>query len=155
MRIRLLSLLVALSAVLAVAPAARAQAAGVVGKVDTQKVFQNYKDAQEAQSRFRREAQAYQEELADDQKKLEEAKKAKKPEDEIAKMQKRFEEDLKPKKSRVEALDRELSGKIKKDIEQVIADVAKSKGIATVLDKQVVLYGGVDLSDEVLKRLNK
>lgn len=130
-------------------------AAGNLGYVETQRVFQQYKAAQQAQSRFRHEAQSYQEELAADQRKLEEARKAGKSADEINRMQRRFEEELKPKKTRVEGLDRELSGKIKHQIENVIGEVAKSKGIATVLDKQVVLYGGIDLTDDVVRRLNK
>lgn len=137
------------------APSLAAPPAGALGYVDTQKVFQGYKEAQTAQSKFRREAQAYQEDLADAQKKLEEARKAGKSPDEINKMQKKFEDELKPKKTRVEALDRDLSGKIKKQIEQVIAQVAKAKGVPTVVDKQVILYGGTDLTDDVLSRLNK
>ncbi len=143
------------AAVVAGPTAAQAQGAGSIGYVDTQKVFQGYKDAQTAQNRFRKEAQAYQEDLAEAQKKLEEARKAGKSEAEINKMQKQYEDQLKPKKSRVEALDRELSGKIKKQIESVIGQVAKSKNIPTVVDKQVILYGGVDLTNDVLNRLNK
>lgn len=137
------------------APSLAAAPAGAIGYVDTQKVFQGYKEAQTAQNKFRQEAQAYQEDLADAQKKLEEARKAGKSPDEINKMQKKFEDELKPKKTRVEALDRDLSGKIKKQIEQVIAQVAKAKGVPTVVDKQVILYGGTDLTGDVLSRLNK
>lgn len=134
---------------LAAAPAAN------LGFVDAQKVFQNYKAAQEAQGRFRREAQAYQDELAADQRKLEEARRQGKSNEDLAKMQKKFEEELKPKKSKVEGLDRELSGKIKKQIEVVIAEVAKAKNVPTVVDKQVILYGGIDLTDDVVRRLNR
>ncbi|HEY9855157.1 MAG TPA: OmpH family outer membrane protein [Stenomitos sp.] len=143
------------AAVLAGPSMAAPAAPGAIGYVDTQKVFQGYKEAQSAQSRFRKEAQDYQQDLADAQKKLEEARKAGKSEAEINKMQKKYEDDLKPKKARVEALDRELSGKIKKQIESVIGQVAKSRGVATVVDKQVILYGGTDLTDDVLSRLNK
>lgn len=156
MTLRIAGLLTASALALFVnAPHALAAQAGSIGYVDTQKVFQNYKTAQEAQGRFRKEAQAYQQELAADQKKLEDARKANKSPDEINKMQKRFEDELRPKKTRVEGLDRDLSGKIKKQIETVIAAVAKSKGVATVVDKQVVLYGGTDLTSDVLARLNK
>ncbi|MNX83385.1 Outer membrane protein (OmpH-like) [compost metagenome] len=138
------------------APAlAQAAAPGAIAYVDTQKVFQSYKGAQSAQDRFRKEAQDYQEELVDAQRKLEEARKAGKSSDEVAKMQKKYEDELKPKKAKVEALDRELSGKIKKQIEAAIAQVAKAKGFGTVLDKAVILYGGTDLTSDVLKNLNK
>ena len=125
-----------------------------LGYVDAQKVFQNYKAAQAAQARFRQEAEAYQNELAADQAKLEAARSAKKSPAEINKMQQKFENELQPKKNKVEALDRQLSGKIKKQIEAVIAQVARSKGIATVVDKQVILYGGVDLTHDVIQKLN-
>lgn len=143
------------AAVVAGPTVASAQGGGAIGYVDTQKVFQGYKEAQTAQNRFRKEAQDYQEELANAQKKLEEARKAGKSEAEINKMQKQFEDQLKPKKAKVEALDRDLSGKIKKQIETVIGQVAKSKGIPTVVDKQVILYGGTDITNDVLSRLNK
>src|SRR5690606_18613273 len=96
---------------------APATAGNAIGYVDTQQIFRDYKTAQEAQTRFRKEAQEYQEELAEDQKKLEEARKANKSEAELNAMQKKFEDDLKPKKARVEKLDRDLSSTIKKEIE--------------------------------------
>lgn len=145
----------ALAAGLMLQSPASAAAPGALGFVDTQKVFQSYKGAQSAQDRFRKEAQDYQEELVGAQRKLEEARKAGKSSDEVAKMQKKFEDELKPKKAKVEALDRELSGKIKKQIEAAIAQVAKAKAVPTVVDKAVVLYGGTDLTDDVLKQLNK
>lgn len=155
MKKRMIGMLSGLVLALAVAAPAMAAAPGAIGYVDTQKVFQGYKEAQTAQNKFRHEAQAYQEELAEAQKKLEDARKAGKSTDEINKMQKRYEDELKPKKQRVEALDRDLSGKIKKQIESVIGQVAKAKGIPTVVDKQVILYGGTDLTNDVLAKLNK
>lgn len=153
-----LAVAAALLGALTLAPVARAASpvpSAALGFVDTQRIFQNYKEAQDAQSRFRKEAQSYQEELAEDQRKLEEARKAGKSQDEVAKMQKKFEEELRPKKSRVEGLDKDLSGKIKHKIEAAIAAVAKTRGFSAVLDKAVVLFGGTDLTDDVLKRLNK
>lgn len=157
MKTRLIGILggVLLAAAVVAGPSMAAAPSGAIGYVDTQRVFQGYKEAQTAQNRFRKEAQDYQEELANAQKKLEEARKAGKSDAEINKMQKQYEDQLKPKKARVEALDRELSGKIKKQIEQVIGQVAKGRGIATVVDKQVILYGGTDLTADVLSRLNK
>jgi len=48
----------------------------------------------------------------------------------------------------------ELSDKITADIKAAIAKVAQAKGLATVVDKIAVLYGGLDLTDEVIKALN-
>jgi outer membrane protein len=145
-----------LATTLCAAPALAAPGgAGSVAYVETQRIFREYDEAQKAQSNFRNKAEAYQRELAEDQQKLEEAKKAGKSAKDLREMQKQFEENLKPKKLEVESLDRQLSSRIKKQIMDAIEQVAKSKGYTLVLDKATVLFGGVDISDEVIKRLNR
>ncbi len=126
-----------------------------VAYVETQKIFLEFEEARKAQTNFRSKAEAYQRELAEDQQKLEEAKKSGKSAKELREMQKQFEDTLKPKKVEVENLDRQLSQRIKKQIVEAIEQVAKSKGFTVVLDKATVLYGGTDISDEVIKRLNR
>ena len=126
-----------------------------IAYVETQKIFREYDEAQKAQANFRAKAEAYQKELASDQQKLEEAKKAGKSAKDLREMQKQFEDELKPKKAEVENLDRQRSQRIKKQITDAIEQVAKSKGFTLVLDKATVLYGGSDISDEVIKRLNR
>lgn len=53
-----------------------------------------------------------------------------------------------------EAKKEELSGQIRDDIIKAIEDVAKSKGMALVVDKMAVLYGGDDITEAVLEKLN-
>jgi len=45
----------------------------------------------------------------------------------------------------------ELLGGLDKDIRAAIQKVASQQGISVVLDRTVVLYGGVDLTDQVVK----
>jgi outer membrane protein len=139
-----------ISAEAAMAQSAMAQS---LGYVDTAQVFNSYGEAKRAQDQFRKKAEEYQEELGERQKQIEAARKAGKPEAEIQKMMKDAEEDLMPKKKAVEELDRKLSTQIKVKIEKAIADSAKAKKITTVVDKQIILYGGTDLTSDVLKRL--
>jgi outer membrane protein len=47
----------------------------------------------------------------------------------------------------------ELLGGLDKDIRAAIQKVAAQQGIGVVLDRTVVLYGGVDLTDQVVKVL--
>ncbi|MDH7569392.1 MAG: OmpH family outer membrane protein [Armatimonadota bacterium] len=58
----------------------------------------------------------------------------------------------------------EILPKLSKQVDDVIAAVAKDQKLAIVLSRkvttptggeEVVLYGGVDISDEIIKRLNK
>ncbi|TMI83821.1 MAG: OmpH family outer membrane protein [Bacillati bacterium ANGP1] len=48
----------------------------------------------------------------------------------------------------------ELLGPLEKDIRAAIEKVARSQGIAIVLSRDVVLYGGVDLTDQVIKAIS-
>jgi outer membrane protein len=47
-----------------------------------------------------------------------------------------------------------LLGPLEKDIRAAIEKVARSQGIAIVLSRDVVLYGGVDLTDQVVKAIS-
>jgi outer membrane protein len=48
----------------------------------------------------------------------------------------------------------ELLGGLDKDIRAAIQRVAKQQGIGIVLSREVVLYGGVDLTDQVVKAVS-
>lgn len=47
----------------------------------------------------------------------------------------------------------ELIGGLEKDIRAAVEKVAKEQGISVVLSREVVLYGGVDLTDQVIKAI--
>jgi outer membrane protein len=47
----------------------------------------------------------------------------------------------------------ELIGGLEKDIRAAVEKVAKEQGISIVLNREVVLYGGVDLTDQVIKAI--
>ena len=42
---------------------------------------------------------------------------------------------------------------MEKDIRTAVEKVAKAQGIGIVLNREVVLYGGVDLTDQVIKAI--
>ena len=128
-------------------------AAPSLGFVDTAQVFNSYGEAKRAQDQFRQKAEDYQQALAKRQKQIEDARKAGKSDAEIQAMMKDAEHDLMPQKKAVEELDRKLSTQIKVKIEKAIAAAAKAKGVSAVVDKQVILYGGTDLTSDVVKRL--
>ncbi|HLW47125.1 MAG TPA: OmpH family outer membrane protein [bacterium] len=47
----------------------------------------------------------------------------------------------------------ELLGGLDKDIRAAVEKVAKQQGVTVVLSRDVVLYGGVDLTDQVIKAI--
>ena len=60
-------------------------------------------------------------------------------------------------KKRREAAQEEMKLKepIYKEIRAAIRTVAKSKGLTTILDSAAVLFGGMDVTDDIIKELNK
>ncbi len=48
----------------------------------------------------------------------------------------------------------ELIGGLEKDIRAAIEKIAKDQGLSIVLSRDVVLYGGVDLTDQVIKAIS-
>jgi len=129
--------------------------AASLGMVDTKRVFDEYKEAQKSQAEYKEKAESYQREFLEKNRALQEAQRQGKSKAEIEKLTKKYEAELKPRKDAVDALDRKLSTLLKKKIEDAIGDVAKAKGLPVVVDKQVVLHGGEDITDDVLKKLNK
>ncbi len=156
MKMKRICLMLTMSAMLgAGALSLPALAAPALGYVDVQKVFAQFKQAQSSQAAFQARAQKYEAELAEKNKELEQAKKAGKSRADLDKMTRSFEAELKPEKAAIEAMDRRLSGSLKERIQSAIARVAAAHHVPVVVDKQVVLYGGVDLTPEVLRDLNK
>lgn len=49
----------------------------------------------------------------------------------------------------------DMSTKIQERIKNAIGDVARNKGLTAVVDKQVILYGGLDVTEDVMKIVNK
>ena len=56
---------------------------------------------------------------------------------------------------RLQQKDNELLDPIKQSVDEQIKAVANAKGLNVVLDKGAVLYGGQDITQDVLKKLNK
>lgn len=126
-----------------------------IGYIEVQKVFKGYKETSKAQEKLSKEEEVFKKDFEESQKKLESAKSAKKPQKEIDSITKELEEKLAPKREVLMKLNEELTTKLQKDIITAVSQVAKNLGLDTVLDKQAVIVGGVDISDMVINRLNE
>ncbi|MFP5500935.1 MAG: OmpH family outer membrane protein [Candidatus Sericytochromatia bacterium] len=133
--------------------AAPAAFAYTIGYVDTAKVLTSYKGAQSAQAQMQKELQAYQTQLADRQKKIQEAQKAGKSQAELQKMMEQFEKELAPLKNKAAQLEQKLSADVKTKVEAQIKSIAQRRKVDVVIDKAAVLYGGVDLTNDVINAL--
>jgi outer membrane protein len=136
---------------------------GAVGFVDTQKIFQSSKLAEaltSAQNDMKVRESEFSKETLDKSKSLEEARAKKVSDAELKKMQDNFQKDLEAKRANLEVLKEnkqkeleEMSKKLKTQVEDAIKNVAKEKQIDVVVDKQAVLFGGTDLTEDVIKKI--
>lgn len=126
-----------------------------IGFIDTQLVVKQYNKAIAAQSDLVRKQKELQDLVIRKQGDLETAKIASKNEDELSKMKDEFENELQPKREELMGLNQKLSSDIEKDIIDATRKIAKQLRIDIILDKQVVLVGGTDLTNLVTNYLNK
>lgn len=134
-----------------------ASAAGFssIGYIDVQKVFKEYKETSKAQEELGKQEESYKKEFEESQKKLEKAEKDGKSKEEIEKLRKELEEKLSPKRESLLKLNEQLTTKLQLEILEAVKTAAKKVGIDLVLDKQVVITGGMDLTEMVITELNK
>jgi len=126
-----------------------------LGYIDVTRVFKEYKETETAQDELSKKEKAFREEFEKRQKELEEAEKADKSKEELENLTKELEAELEPKRKELLELNEQLTTKLQKEILDAVNKVAKKVGIDIVLDKQVIIIGGVDLTDMVLNELNK
>lgn len=146
---RRLALAAAIAAIVPATPAL----AYTVGYVDTLRVLTSYSGAKNAQGQVQKEVIAYQKAFADRQQKIMAAQKEGKSAAELQKLTEQYEAELAPLKQKAASLDSKLSGEVKIKIEGVIKRIAQARKVDVVVDKAAVLYGGLDLTDDVVKAL--
>lgn len=126
-----------------------------IGLIDVQKVFREYKATEKAQKDLAKQEESFKKEFEKSQKKLAEAEKNGKKPSELEKMKKDLEVKLAPKREKLLKLNEQLTVKLQMEILEAVKKVAKKVGIEVVLDKQVVITGGMDLTEMVVNELNK
>jgi outer membrane protein len=126
-----------------------------IGYIDVQKVFREYKETETAQEQLGKEEESFKKEFEESQEKLLQAEKDGKETAELEKMKKEFEEKLAPRRETLLRLNEQLTVKLQLEILEAVKKTAKKVGIDMVLDKQVVITGGMDLTDLVVNELNK
>jgi len=147
-------LVFACACILTVCSFSSSHAAGEIGVIDNGKVLEQYPASQEAQKKIVDARDKLQKTFAGlsaelekslQDKNLSEAQKLQKRKD----AQDKFEVEKKKVDELVSSLRTDLEGKIIK----AINEEAKAQGLQAVIAKNVMFYGGKDITDAVLKRL--
>jgi outer membrane protein len=112
-----------------------------IGYVDYSKVFLEFRYTKNVQAEIKKRQ-------SDIEKLVEDAKKSGKTDKEINELRAKEEKKL---GEYVEKARQDIKNKILKEIE----NIAKSKKLSVVIEKKIRIWGGIDITDEVLKNLNK
>ncbi len=109
-----------------------------IAYVDQQKIIQSYTPLFNAYNKLNQE---YQTRLS----KLQEAQQQGKSQEEIKKLADQYDKELLPYKQAVDAL--------MKEVEKAFSELAKKEGYSVVLDKNAVVWGGIDITNKIISQL--
>ncbi|MEN6422792.1 MAG: OmpH family outer membrane protein [Smithella sp.] len=129
--------------------------AATIGYIEVQKVFSSYEKTKKAQEQMARKEKEIQSEIEKKQKQLEKEKAKGTSDKELRKMVEKFEKELEPKRKDITESQQKLTQEIEEDIIKASEEIAKKMNLEIVISKQVVITGGVDLTDKVIELLNK
>ena len=125
-----------------------------IGLVDREKLLSSYGKAEQAAGDFKKSQDRVQKLIEDSQKQYDEAKAAHKPPAELEGLQRRLQTTIDDEMKKLSGKAQTLETQLETDVDSAIKAEAASRHLDTVLIKQAVMLGGVDITDGVLKRLN-
>ncbi len=110
----------------------------VVGVLDLQEIIEKAPIAQEFQNKLDAAGEEIEQKFADDSSEISE-------EERMALQQKAYQEYL--------AAKQQLEEELNAEIEEAVAEVVKEKKVSVVIYKQAVRYGGLDITEFVIEKL--
>jgi outer membrane protein len=129
--------------------------AATVAYIDGQKIFLSYDKIKKAEELFKKKELLIQDEIEKKQKQYEKAKSDNMSDGDLRKLVEKFDKELAPKKEEITELRRKITEEIHNEIVKASDDIAKEMGYEVVLDKKLIITGGIDITDKVIKKLNK
>ena len=141
--------------ILSLAVLASVSLAATVGYIDVKQVFEGYNKTKTVQDDLNNKMKDYEKLRNKHAQKLNEAKIDGKTEKELEKLQEEMKKELGPKEAEIQMINDEQMAKIRKDIIAAVDAISREVGIDVVVDKQVIISGGMDLTEQIITRLNK
>ena len=147
-QVKIVSVIIALVFIGSVVALALTQSGGIasaagssaVGVVDHQQILSQHPDAQSVQTQMNVAIQEVQKDF----------------EEKSAGMSDQEKQDYYQQcQQRLQQKQQELVDPIMKSVEEAIQKVADAKGLSVVMDKALVIYGGQDITQDVINRLTK
>ncbi len=133
----------------------KAFAADTIGTVDYDKLVRSYNKAQSFSDDMKSKEAELEKMRADYVKQIREAK-TKQPNNPVAvdQLQKGLEDKLQTQLNQYRSYQESQAKTLETEMTNAIEGVAKSKNLSVILAKQTVFVGGLDITNDVLSRLN-
>lgn len=125
-----------------------------IGYIDLERIYVGFKDARDIQKDLMQKRDEFQKLVEEKEKSVQTAREKGKKDADITKMIEEIEAELTPKREELFKYQAQRQQEVAEKILQVTQKTAKEYGIDIVLTKQVVLFGGFDLTSFVLEKLN-
>lgn len=129
--------------------------ADTVGYLDSQRILREYNEALTAQAELAQKQKEFQELLLERQSQLKTLKNEGTSQDDLVEKEEQIKSELEPVRDELLRYNEELSSRIENEVLETTKAVAKQLRIDVVLDKQAVLFGGMDITSLVLSKLNQ
>lgn len=129
--------------------------AASVAYIDVQKVFTNYEKTKKAQDDLKKKEQLIQDEIVKRQKLYEKEKGKNASDGDLRILAEKFEKEIEVKRNELMESRKKMTNDIQNDIVKATEAVIKNMGIEIVLDKQIIITGGTDISEKVIEQLKK
>ena len=147
--------LAALTATVVFSPLQGADAADSIGMVDTEKLMRSYNKAQLFSDDLKIKEQDFEKMRAEFVKQIREAK-TRQPNNPVAveQLEKSLQEKLNTRLNEYRSFQEAQSRALETEMNTAIENVARSRNLSVILAKQAVFVGGIDITNDVLSRLN-
>lgn len=126
-----------------------------IGFINYQIIYDRYVEAIEFDTMFQEKRAEYEEKLAEYTADIEKAREKKSSESRIEKIQKSMEEEMGPLQQNLIRMQNESIYAIRQKIATTAQRVATEQGLSVILNQEMIVYGGYDITAFVLDRLNK
>ena len=125
-----------------------------VGTVNSAEIIKNYAEAQKLLNDLSKAEKTITDKLSSKRQEIEKAKAANKTETELKLLVEQLRMELEPEAKRLEADTKKRSAQIEANVKAAIGEIAEDKHYHLVLSQEAVLYGGTDISNEIITKLN-
>ena len=132
-----------------------ASAQAEVGLINMQAIFERYTEAAKMETVFQEKREKYDEKLEKHNEKMAKAEKKNASEKKMKALADAMQKEMEPLQQELLQFRNESIYSIRQKVLAMTQRVAKEQGLEVVVDQQAVVYGGYDLTEFVLDRLNK